>query len=50
MSVFMSTHKVNLLIVGGGVAGTVAAITAARRGLKTVLVQNRPVLGGPSSS
>lgn len=50
MSVFMSTHKVDLLIVGGGVAGTVAAITAARRGLKTVLVQNRPVLGGPSSS
>ena len=43
-------HKVDLLVVGGGVAGTVAAIAAARRGLKTVLVQNRPVLGGPSSS
>ncbi|MBR2912224.1 MAG: FAD-dependent oxidoreductase, partial [Lentisphaeria bacterium] len=44
------SHKVDLLVVGGGVAGTVAAIAAARRGLKTVLVQNRPVLGGPSSS
>ena len=43
-------HEVDLLVVGGGVAGTVAAIAAARHGLKTVLVQNRPVLGGPSSS
>lgn len=43
-------HDVDLLVVGGGVSGTVAAIAAARRGLKTVLVQNRPVLGGPSSS
>lgn len=45
-----SLHEIDLLVVGGGVAGTVAAIAAARRGLKTVLVQNRPVLGGPSSS
>ena len=44
------SHEADLLVVGGGVAGTVAAIAAARRGLKTVLVQNRPVLGGPSSS
>ena len=44
------SHEVDLLVVGGGVAGTVAAIAAARRGLKTVLVQDRPVLGGPSSS
>ena len=43
-------HEVDLLVVGGGVAGCVAAITAARHGLKTVLVHNRPVLGGPSSS
>lgn len=52
MEFIMNTisHKVDLLVVGGGVAGTVAAIAAARRGLKTVLVQNRPVLGGPSSS
>ena len=50
MSYIKKSHNVDVLIVGGGVAGTVAAITAARHGLKTILVQNRPVLGGPSSS
>lgn len=42
--------KADLVIAGGGVAGVNAAVAAAREGLKTVLVQNRPVLGGPSSS
>ena len=40
----------DLIIVGGGMAGTCAAITAAREGLKVVLVQDRPVLGGNASS
>ncbi len=40
----------DLAVVGGGVAGTCAAISAARNGLKVVLVQDRPVLGGNSSS
>ena len=40
----------DFIVIGGGVAGTVAAIAAARLGAETVLVQNRPVLGGPSSS
>ena len=40
----------DLVIVGGGLAGTCAAITAARAGLKTALVQDRPVLGGNASS
>jgi len=40
----------DLLIVGGGLSGTCAAITAARAGLQVVLVQDRPVLGGNSSS
>ncbi len=40
----------DLIIVGGGVAGTCAAITAAREGIRVVLVQDRPVLGGNSSS
>jgi hypothetical protein len=40
----------DLVIIGGGLAGTCAAITAARFGLKVVLVQDRPVLGGNSSS
>ena len=40
----------DLAIVGGGLSGTCAAITAAREGLKVVLVQDRPVLGGNASS
>ena len=40
----------DFVIVGGGLAGTCAAITAARQGMKTVLVQDRPVLGGNASS
>jgi hypothetical protein len=44
------THDADLVIVGGGVAGTCAAVTAARQGLKVVLVQDRPVLGGNASS
>lgn len=38
------------VIVGGGLAGTCAALTAARAGLKVALVQDRPVLGGNASS
>lgn len=40
----------DLAIVGGGLSGTCCAITAARAGLKVVLIQDRPVLGGNSSS
>lgn len=40
----------DLVVVGGGVAGTCASIAAAREGLKVVLVQDRPVLGGNGSS
>jgi len=40
----------DLVIVGGGLAGTCAAITAARSGIQVVLVQDRPVLGGNASS
>lgn len=40
----------DLVVVGGGMAGTCAAITAARSGIKVVLVQDRPVLGGNGSS
>lgn len=39
-----------LAVIGGGVAGACAAITAARQGLKVVLIQDRPVLGGNASS
>jgi len=40
----------DLVIVVGGLAGTCCAITAARAGVKVVLVQDRPVLGGNASS
>ena len=40
----------DFVIVGGGMAGTCAAISAARLGVKVALVQNRPVLGGNNSS
>ncbi len=40
----------DLVITGGGTAGVCAAITAARKGTKVVLIQDRPVLGGNASS
>ena len=36
--------------MGGGLAGMCAAISAARRGIKVVLMHDRPVLGGNASS
>lgn len=40
----------DLVVVGGGYAGMCAALSAARAGLKTALIQDRPVLGGNASS
>lgn len=40
----------DLVVVGGGVAGMCAAVTAARNGLKVALVNDRPVLGGNNSA
>ena len=40
----------DLVVVGGGIAGTSAAITAARLGVRVALIQDRPVLGGNGSS
>ncbi len=40
----------DLVIVGGGMAGTCCAVTAARLGLRVTLVQDRPILGGNASS
>lgn len=42
--------QADFVIVGGGISGVCAAITAARQGLKVVLIQDRPVLGGNGSS
>ncbi|MDE5979074.1 MAG: FAD-dependent oxidoreductase, partial [Muribaculaceae bacterium] len=40
----------DIVVVGGGLTGVCCALTAARRGTKVVLVQDRPVLGGNASS
>ena len=40
----------DFVVTGGGVAGTCAAISAARQGLQVALIQDRPVLGGNNSS
>ncbi len=40
----------DLIVVGGGIAGTSAALSAARLGLKVALLQDRPLLGGNNSS
>ena len=42
-------HDADLVVVGGGSAGTAAAIMAARAGLRTVLVEDSPFLGGMST-
>ena len=40
----------DLCVIGGGMAGICAAIASARNGAKTVLMHERPVLGGNASS
>jgi len=40
----------DFIVVGGGMAGICAAVSAARLGCKVALIQNRPVLGGNNSS
>jgi len=45
-----SAGKFDLVVIGGGMAGTCAAISAARLGVKVALIQDRPVLGGNNSS
>lgn len=42
--------KSEFVVVGGGLAGVCAAVVAARKGTKVILVQDRPVLGGNASS
>ncbi len=44
------THRFDFCVVGGGMAGLIAALAAARRGAKVALVHDRPVLGGNASS
>ncbi|MDZ7604337.1 MAG: FAD-dependent oxidoreductase [Cyclobacteriaceae bacterium] len=43
-------NEFDFVVIGGGMSGTCAAISAARLGVKVALVQNRPLLGGNNSS
>lgn len=43
-------HKVDFCVIGGGLSGMCAAISAARHGAKVALMQERPMLGGNCSS
>lgn len=44
------TLHADFCVVGGGLAGCFAALSAARHGAKVILMQDRPVLGGNASS
>lgn len=44
------TEDYDIVVCGGGLAGFTAAVAAARMGHRVCLVQDRPVLGGNSSS
>ena len=35
-------HKADICVIGGGLAGLIAAVSAARHGAKVVLMQDRP--------
>ncbi len=44
------SHETDVCVVGGGMAGLIAAVSAARHGAKVMVMQDRPVLGGNASS
>jgi hypothetical protein len=43
---YLHDYNVDVLIAGGGVAGASAAIAAARKGLRVLLLESRQTLGG----
>ena len=40
----------DFIVLGGGIAGICASVSAARKGLKTALIQDRSLVGGNNSS
>lgn len=43
-------REFDFIVAGGGIAGVCCALVASRLGLKTALIQDRPVVGGNNSS
>lgn len=46
----MRRVEVDFVVAGAGLAGMIAAVAAARRGMKVALINDRSVLGGNASS
>ncbi|WP_205853407.1 FAD-dependent oxidoreductase [Zhengella mangrovi] len=46
----MRTHETDICIVGGGMAGVAAAVSAARRGQRITLVERAGFLGGAATA
>ena len=44
------THQVDICVVGGGLSGLCAAVSAARHGSSVAIMQDRPMFGGNTSS
>ena len=42
-------HITQLCVIGGGMSGMLCAISAARHGIKVVIIHDRPVFGGNAS-
>ena len=50
MALNIHSHEVEFCVIGGGLAGMGAAVSAARHGVKTLLMHERPMPGGNASS
>jgi hypothetical protein len=49
-SIPKTTESVDLVVVGGGIAGCAASLAAEKQGLTVALIHDRPLLGGCASS
>lgn len=49
-AIWPEAQNFDFVVVGGGYAGMCAAVSAARQGVRTALIQDRPVWGGNASN
>ncbi len=50
LNLLKKSTECDVCVIGGGLSGCFAALSAARHGSRVVLIQDRPVLGGNASS